>query len=419
MKLFCYPVAALLLSLSSLAAIAQTELVFKNPVLISGTDKRTGAIYRFQNVRSGTDALLTIAAASETGQLVNNIDVTEHGWGKAFQPEIGKSASVAANQQWWVRFNLKFVHAGTTTKRKIDKFYATTIDLDGDNSVTQEFFQIYKADSMQCSSPSDLVSKTPLAAGLTTDSKTSFMQGPVKNYLNIDTAATRTMVTYTFLSTDELNFVYGAKVGNAVTNAGLRLNSLWFKAFDLKVNLTLPVRAKSFLATADNRHVSLQWSVTTTADLSAFELERSSDGIHFQPVQKINAVEGRTDYQYTDISASSVAGQLYYRLLYIETNGENSYSAVKLIRFANRPEQAITVSPNPVRNNANITLPASWQNQAVTLTVVNSAGIQVQAKAIQQASQTEGLSFGNYPRGIYVVKAHCNGQWLEQKVLRD
>src|SRR5689334_12392872 len=100
--------AALFLSLLASTSFAQTstELVFKNPVRISGTDKLTGAVYRFLNVQPGTDALLTISAASESGQLVNNLDVTDHGWDKAFQPEIGKSGNVSGNQSWWVRFNL-------------------------------------------------------------------------------------------------------------------------------------------------------------------------------------------------------------------------------------------------------------------------------------------------------------------------
>ncbi|HVF97796.1 MAG TPA: hypothetical protein VM871_10760, partial [Flavisolibacter sp.] len=136
MKRLITPVLSFVLLITTAQSFAQpsTELVFKNPVLVTapGTDKLVGATYRFYNVSDGTDALLTIADASETGPLVNNIDLTAFGWDKAFQPEIGKGGNVPANQEWWVRFNLQFVHANSVTKKKLDKFYATAIDVDGD-----------------------------------------------------------------------------------------------------------------------------------------------------------------------------------------------------------------------------------------------------------------------------------------------
>lgn len=327
--------AILFFGLLPFASFAQpsTELVFKNPVLVSGTANRTGAIYRFSSVSSGTDALLTIAAASETSQLVNNLDVTASGWDKAFQPEIGKSGDVGRNQNWWVRFNLKFVSANTNNKKKLDKFYATAIDVDGDNSVVQEFVQVYNADSVKYRSATQLSLKTPGAYGLTTDSKTNSSQGPIKNYGNIDTNATQVMVTYTFLKTDEINFVYGAKVGNGSSNAGLRLNSLWFKSFNLNVNITLPVKNTLFVLTSDKRNVNLQWEIASGSTIKDFVVEKSSDGLSFESVQAVPASNGKLAYAYTDVNVASPTGVLYYRLLFREPDGEASYSAVRQVRL--------------------------------------------------------------------------------------
>lgn len=414
--------AVLISSLLTLQSFSQTsyELIFKNPVLVSGTDKRTGATYRFYNVRSGTDALLTIASASETAQLINNIDVTEHGWDKAFQPEIGKSGSAAANQTWWVRFNLKFVYANTSTKRKLDKFYATAIDVDGDNSVMQEFIQMYSPDSVKYRTVTELAPKTPLSCGITGNSNTYCTLGPVKNYTNIDTAATQVMATYTFLNTDEINFVYGAKVGNGSSTAGLRLNSLWFKSFDLNiVNKTLPIKNTSFILTSDKRNVTLQWAIAGGSFVKDFVVEKSSDGTTFQTVQTLQPTDGKLAYTYTDASVSSSTGVLYYRILFRELSGEASYSVVKQARLSKETNSSLGVYPNPVRSSANLTLPADWQNKSITLAVFNTAGIQVQNVYVPQASQTESLSFSTVAKGIYVVKAQCNGQWLEQRVIKD
>src|SRR3978361_109787 len=73
-------------------AHAQTvvpELVFKNPVLVSGTALKEGAVYRFPNVATGIDATITLAKFSSPAIVMNTIDNTANGWDKAFQPEFG------------------------------------------------------------------------------------------------------------------------------------------------------------------------------------------------------------------------------------------------------------------------------------------------------------------------------------------
>ncbi len=407
-----------LLTAKSFAQTA-TELIFKNPVLISGTDKRLGATYRFSNVNTSTDAILTIASASEEGQLINNLDMTDYGWDKAFQPEIGKSGNVPANQDWWVRFNLKFVYPNTNTKKKLDKFYATAMDVDGDNFVIQEYVQMYNADSVSYRTPTLLTRPTPFNAGMNCNSKTNLSQGPVQNYTNIDTSGFSVMVTYTFTNTDEINFVYGAKVGNGISNAGLRMNSLWFKAFNLNSNAPLPLINSDYIVTYDKRNVNLQWKSRPEDFISTFVVERSVDGIHFDNIGQIQTSTSVIDYGFNDANVASATGVLYYRILYREKTGEAKYSAIKVVRLSKDAGATLTIYPNPVQNTANLTLPNSWQNKPVSVAVFNASGMQVQTISIKAASQTEALDFQRMTKGMYVVKAQCNGQWQEQRIIKD
>ena len=80
----------------------------------------------------------------------------------------------------------------------------------------------------------------------------STVNGPVNNFVNIDTAATQVMATYQFLNMNKIRFRYGAKSGAASSNgSGIRLNSTWFRKFSLKAVTTLPVKLDSFTATFD------------------------------------------------------------------------------------------------------------------------------------------------------------------------
>ncbi|MGZ8557624.1 MAG: hypothetical protein ACXWWC_04805, partial [Chitinophagaceae bacterium] len=84
------------------------ELVFKNPVLLSGTALQDGARYVFPNVTTGVDAVLEIKGRSGASVVVNNIDITSFGFDKALQPELGIPGTAPANANWWVDFEITF-----------------------------------------------------------------------------------------------------------------------------------------------------------------------------------------------------------------------------------------------------------------------------------------------------------------------
>lgn len=418
--------AILIISLQTEAQTIQQnlELVMQNPTLVSGTDKKAGAVYRFSHVAAGYDALLTITKTSDASVEVNTIDVTNTGWTKAFQPEIGKKGNVSANQQWWVLFNLTFVATGTSTKKTIDKFYASAIDVDGDNQSIQEFIQMYEPDSVNFSPVTSLTRLTSINtnAGLTSTSKTMLIQGPVQNYGDIDTNATKTMVMYTFKNVNSINFLYGAKVGSKTTSAGLRLNSLWFKGFNLSNNIVLPISLSGFSANYDKKNAILNWSAFTDDGLRAFAVERSSDGVNFSDIALVFADDNSTqavNYAYKDANVSSVSGFAYYRLRIISKSGEGTYSDIKMIRLSQENTITLSAYPNPASDQLRVTLPAIWQGKAVSLDVYSIDGTRLKSIQLSNAGQTETIQISSLPSGFYLVRGVCEGQVAQQKIVKD
>ncbi|MGF1515744.1 MAG: Ig-like domain-containing protein, partial [Elainellaceae cyanobacterium] len=110
------------------------SLVFQNQVLESGSDLQAGAIYRYSNVTTGLDALVTIEAINN-GAVLSILDDTSFGDLNAFQPEIGGPTGSS------VDFSIAFVQAGTNTPTAAPDFLATWVDLDGDPSF-QEFGEL-------------------------------------------------------------------------------------------------------------------------------------------------------------------------------------------------------------------------------------------------------------------------------------
>ncbi len=66
----CFLLVFSIASVPKLVLAQAPELSFSNPVLISGTDNKQGAVYRFSNVTTGVDAELKLKKC----QCLKNVD---------------------------------------------------------------------------------------------------------------------------------------------------------------------------------------------------------------------------------------------------------------------------------------------------------------------------------------------------------
>lgn len=442
------------------------ELIFRNPKLISGTAGKEGAVYNFPNVSPGIDGRIRLKYFSNPAIVVANIDNSSFGFDKAFQPEFGMNP-VKKNQSWYIDFELTFWNAGTNTKRKIDKFTLTSLDVDGDNFNVQEFVKMEKATSVTYSTVSYLGSVVPTIPTCNNCSKQSLpiqclfckgegvvksggknrkcnrcdgvgqvytlcghpfdgqdaeVKGPQDNFTNIDTIATGVMATYVYNNKDAVNFRIGASSGNKDGGAGIRLNSMWFKGFNLApISNPLPVKLSNFNAMLERGQVILNWTAHEKS-FSHYVLQRSNDGKAFADVAFVFAGENANggSYSYKDAGVSSSTGILIYRLKMVDLSEEFIYSESRSIRLGKKVE-ALTLStyPNPVTDQVRVTLPSAWQGKAVTMELYNGNGIRIKSMQISNASHTEGIQMSTLTKGFYLVKASCNGEVAQQRVVKN
>ena len=459
--------ATLLMLVFFLNAKAQVipEVVFTNPVLINGTALQNGAQYRFANAAPGLDVIVEIKNRSASNVIVRNIDLTGFGWDKAFQPELGIPGTAAANQMWWVEFEARFVKSGTTNKRKAD-FNVTALDLDGDNVSAREFVQMDKAESVSFSNITHLVSASPIggsecdvchqesslqtcsacngtgvngpaavcsacngtgsryaSCGHAWDGESNQMvQGPVTNFLNIDTAATSVMATYVYDDKDAFKFVLGGRTGATSTTAAVRMNSLWFRSFNLAAAGSMPVNLMNFTAKLDKKNVVLSWATSDEKNFNHFMLERSIDGKEFKQTAMIFADDNgqlQKEYGYKDALNNITKGIVYYRLKMVDVDGKFKYSSTRVIRLSEQNEQSTVFTyPNPTRNDLRITIPTSWQDQKVTFELYNVNGQTVKRIVNNKAGQTENLNVADITDGVYIVKVTMGSETAVQRIVK-
>lgn len=406
---------------------AQQGLVFKNPELMNGTAGANNAVYRFPLVTANVDALVTINGRSNSMVKLLNIDMSHVGHDKAFQPQVtyNNGTTPGGTSDWWMEFQVSFVRANTTTPMPVDSFNITALDIDGNGDRLNEWVCFYDLKSSTFELNTLLSGSTLLdyVLGLLQPVGKKFA-GPVRNFVDVDTSATSVMTTLTYDHKTQFRMRVG---GHSVGTQGAsdRMYSFWFKSFNYQapVNSTLPVKLSAFNARKNDTKVALSWTTSMEKNVSHFTIQRSVNGTDYSDIGML-FTEGDSEiarnYQFGDDIKHITKGVLYYRLKMVDLDGRFEYSPVRVIRIDSKNETATVVAyPNPVTDNLRITLPAAWQNNKVTIEVVNTNGQMVKRIINNSSSQTETVNMRDVTVGLYIVRVSNGSETAVQRIVKS
>jgi hypothetical protein len=405
-------VVALMVLLALPAGTQAQGLEFKNGNRVSGNDGDDGAVYKFTSVTKDVDGYIKINGRSSSGVKLTHIDLDNTGWDKAFQPQIeykNKSAN-ASEKDWWMEFEISFLSAKDNTPVAISSMDLTAIDIDGDDKHINEWVSLYSLDSYTTERRTSLVVADLLEnilSVLTLSGKK--FSGPLTQYDNIDTTATKVMATAKYTNKSKFKIRAG---GHSTDNdiSTERMYSFWFKSFNYTapVQSSLPVLLNSFTAKKNGNQVVLNWSTDMEKDFSHFVVQKSGNGKEYTDASVL-FTDGnsslRREYSFKDDLKNAASGLVYYRLKMVDLDGNYKLSDVRIIKLAeDNATQTITAFPNPVVSDLRITLASSWQDKAVHIQVLNADGTSVVQFDRSRASQTESVNVNNLKPGLYIVR---------------
>lgn len=227
----------LLMFMTAFSTSAQVRYVFRNSTKISGTDRKVGALYRFPNVRTNTDALVSITAITG-GITLTKLDGTSSGFDEALQPEI----SIPAHSKGYVEFTITFVTAGTTTPVIQTEVPITPIDVDGELNKVYEFDEIFLSSSgyVDYNLLGNALQLNYLSTNLVQGINTAGI-----TYNGIDTSARQVMFSVVNANISSVILRVGAN--NTSSQSQDRLRSIYFQKFIypnsvLNMPVTTPAR---------------------------------------------------------------------------------------------------------------------------------------------------------------------------------
>jgi len=183
------------------------------------------------------------------------------------------------------------------------------------------------------------------------------------------------------------------------------------------VNVVLPVVLEDFTVQVTDRGNQLKWTVTDQVNMDHYEVEYSTDGVHFNTIASVPIVNGSGEIIYTWLHRIRNDVNGYYRVKMADLDKTFTYSQVREVRAA--PAAAgFTVYPNPTSGAFKIRLPAG--NSPADLALYDAAGKRVLFRqVVLQPSVTEvSMDISRLPSGVYRLVAETGKARWSSSVLK-
>lgn len=183
---------------------------------------------------------------------------------------------------------------------------------------------------------------------------------------------------------------------------------------------TLAVQQLEIKAALLEYRPQLQWTFAENRAAKNYEVQRSTDGVHFttvhhQPNTRPNSASAT--YHFTDNNIAAQGQKLYYR---VRVNFETTaiYSAV--VRVQMPLQEGLHIYPNPVQQDAHLWLAVGKRGTA-QMRVLNIAGLEMWRQTVQVGPGQNHIvvaGAGQWVPGSYVVVAEtATGRLVQQLVV--
>ena len=199
-----------------------------------------------------------------------------------------------------------------------------------------------------------------------------------------------------------------------VTVSGIKEFSTWTISNE---NSPLPVTLTDFTARLDKSSVRLDWTTASEINSDYFGIERSTDGLTYEPLARSKAAgdtQAAQYYLYIDEGVTNrLAGIVYYRLHLVDFDGSSEYSPVVAVSLEG--ERPLLVYAN--REEGTFTLFASLPEAAYTVQVSDLLGnIVYEAYLPTQPGMREyALPVPPLPQSVYTLRCRGGREMLVRK----
>jgi hypothetical protein len=178
---------------------------------------------------------------------------------------------------------------------------------------------------------------------------------------------------------------------------------------------TLPVDFISISAQKENSANKVSWRIASTPNPGVFQLERSFDGMSFEPLYSPVNYDGTA---YSAYDTYPFQGKSYYRVKQTDADGTFMYSSIVIVSDE-RYQTQINVFPNPSSTIFTVSFYSSEESSNVWLQLFNSTGQLLAEDNLNFNTQAEYLIDKKLSAGIYILKVRDKETEHTFKLMRE
>jgi lysophospholipase L1-like esterase len=158
----------------------------------------------------------------------------------------------------------------------------------------------------------------------------------------------------------------------------------------------LPLTIQNWQTRLDNNVVKLAWHSLNEEAGSSFEIQRSSDGKQFQPLQLIKGLGYEADYSWVD--ASPLKGKNFYRLKMVAP-GQTTYTRILPVVI---DERQLLTSCWTDASTLHLQLKAGQDH--CLLEIVNTSGAVLKKQKVGSGNNAISIPISDLPSGDYFLR---------------
>ncbi len=186
-------------------------------------------------------------------------------------------------------------------------------------------------------------------------------------------------------------------------------------SLDVTGSGTLAVKITGFTARKSDKEVVLNWQTATEINNKGFQIQRSTDGVHWNTIGFVNGNINSSiqqNYQFND--ATPLPGQNFYRLAQVDIDNNTTYSPVVSVKFLLAGFYFITNNPSHGLFKINFDVAG---NEKVSFNVIDVNGRKLSSKIVS-GSGAQTVDITNYSSGIYLLQIQKGKSLFTEKLIK-
>lgn len=224
------------------------------------------------------------------------------------------------------------------------------------------------------------------------------------------------------------NWANHGGISQAVTSGTATVTANGISGFGIlalrKADNSTPVDLLYYDVLLKVNEVYINWATQSEFNCQYFTVQRSVDGTNFQNLIRMSGAGTSTHTNtYASIDKNPSVGTNYYRLMFTDASGINTYSEVKTIEYSESVSDDPVIEqigPNPFSNSFKTGFTLSSDGE-VQITLTSSNGAVVHQETIAASKGHQFYEFNDQyslPNGIYYFSITKNDKRTTKKLIK-